>query len=55
MYLNVFGVVFLTLFSVYVRRKLSTMAEILDENEVTPSDFALLIRHVPLDWTKDKL
>jgi len=55
MYMNIFGVVFLTLFSVYLRRKLSAMAEILDENEVTPSDFALLVRHLPGDWTKEKL
>ena len=53
--MNIFGVVFLTLFSVYVRGKLRAMAEVLDENEVTPSDFALLVRHVPLDWNKDKL
>jgi hypothetical protein len=53
--LNILGVVFLTFFSVYVRRKLSAMAEILDENEVTPSDFALLVRHLPLDWTQEKL
>jgi hypothetical protein len=31
------------------------MASVLDENEVSPSDYALLVRHVPLDWPKEKL
>lgn len=31
------------------------MASVLDENEVSPSDYALLVRYVPLDWPKEKL
>jgi len=53
--MNIVGVVFITFYSVFVRRKLQDMAEILDENEVSPSDYALLVRQVPLDWTKEKL
>ncbi len=53
--INIVGVVFITFYSVYVRRKLQDMAEILDENEVSPSDYGLLVRDIPNDWTKEKL
>ncbi len=53
--MNIIGVVFITIYSVYVRRKLQQMASVLDENEVSPSDYALVVRHVPLDWSKEKL
>lgn len=53
--MNILGVVFITFYSVFVRRKLQQMAAVLDENEVSPSDYALLVRHVPVDWTKEKL
>jgi hypothetical protein len=55
MSVNIIGVVFITIYSVYVRRKLQKMASVLDENEVSPSDYALLVRHIPLEWSKEKL
>jgi hypothetical protein len=55
MSVNIIGVVFITIYSVYVRRKLQKMASVLDKNEVSPSDYALLVRHIPLEWSKEKL
>ncbi len=49
------GVVYLLIHSICMRRTLVQMALKLDEKEVSPSDFALVVRNVPKDMNKDQL
>jgi hypothetical protein len=55
MYLNMVGIIYLLIHTIFMRRTLVKMALDLDHKEVTPSDFALLVRNIPADMTKEKL
>lgn len=46
-YLNTAGIVYLLLHSIYLRRMLINMNIELDEDEVSPNDFALIARNLP--------
>lgn len=54
-YINILGVVYLLLHSIYLRKFLVQTSIILDRDEISPSDFAILVRGLPADCTKDKL
>jgi hypothetical protein len=55
MYLNMLGILYLLIHTIFMRKKLVQMANTLDHKETTPSDFALLVRNIPKDMTKEKL
>jgi len=55
MYLNMLGIGYLLIHTIFMRKNLVKMAAELDHKEVTPSDFALLVRNIPKDMTKEKL
>jgi hypothetical protein len=55
MYLNMLGIIYLLIHTIFMRKKLVQMANTLDHKETTPSDFALLVRNIPKDMTKEKL
>jgi hypothetical protein len=52
MYLNMIGIVYLLIHTICMRKSLVKMALELDNKEVTPSDFALLVRNIPKDMNK---
>jgi len=54
-YINILGVVYMLLHSIYLRKFLVGMSFQLDKDEVSPSDFALIVRGLPADCTKEKL
>lgn len=55
MYFNMLGIIILLIHSICLRKQLVKMAHSLDERQVSPSDFALLVRNIPKDMTKEKL
>jgi hypothetical protein len=55
MYFNMIGIVYLLIHTIIMRNSLVKMALNLDHKEVTPSDFALIVRNIPKDMTKEKL
>jgi hypothetical protein len=55
MYFNMLGIGYLLIHTIFMRKSLVKMASDLDHKEVTPSDFALLVRNIPKDMTKEKL
>ena len=54
-YLNIIGVLYMLFHSVYLRRLLVGMSIELDRKEISPSDYAILIRNLPKDVSKEKL
>lgn len=54
-YFNMAGIVYLLVHSIILRRALVAMNVHIDNNEVSPSDFALLVRNIPLTTTKQDL
>jgi len=54
-YFNMAGIVYLLIHSIILRRSLVAMNLYIDRNEVSPSDFALLVRNIPLTTTKEDL
>jgi hypothetical protein len=55
MYFNMFGVVYLLLHSIWLRKNLVALHLDLDRKEVSPSDFAILVRNIGLNTTKQSL
>jgi hypothetical protein len=47
--------VYMLMHSIYLRKLLAGASIDLDKNEISPSDFAVLVRGLPLDITKDTL
>lgn len=54
-YLNILGVVYMLLHSIYLRRMLVGMGLEIDRKEISPSDFAVVVRNIPIGTTKDSL
>ncbi len=54
-YINILGVVYMLLHSIYLRKFLVGMNFQLDKDEVSPSDFGLIVRGLPADCTKEML
>jgi hypothetical protein len=54
-YLNIVGVVYVLFHSIYLRRLLVSMSIELDQGEISPSDFAILVRNLPKDVTKERI
>jgi hypothetical protein len=54
-YFNIVGVVYLLSHSLYLRKLLVGMSQELDKNEISPSDFAVVVRNIPKDITKEAL
>jgi hypothetical protein len=54
-FLNILGVVYMLLHSIYLRRLLVGMSIELDKKEISPSDFAILVRNLPEDVSKEQL
>jgi hypothetical protein len=55
MYLNSAGIIILIIYQVSIRNRLAKLNLHLDENNVTPWDFALLARNLPKDLTRQEL
>ena len=55
MYFNMGGVVYLLIHSIIIRRDLVQMAQRLDNKELSPSDYALVVRNIPKNVTKERL
>lgn len=54
-FLNIIGVIYMLLHSIYLRRLLVGMSIELDKKETSPSDFAILVRNLPKDVSKEQL
>jgi hypothetical protein len=54
-YLNIIGVLYMLFHSVRLRQLLVGMSIELDRKEISPSDYAILIRNLPKDVSKEKL
>lgn len=54
-YFNILGVLYVLLHSLFLRGLLVRLGVKIDEAETSPSDFALLVKGVPRDATKDTL
>jgi len=54
-YLNILGMVYMLFHSIYLRKLLVGASIFLDKSVVSPSDYAILVRNLPLDMTKDRL
>lgn len=52
---NMAGIFCLILYSIRIRKLLLEMQIDLDVNKDTPSDYALLVRNIPLKMTQDEL
>ena len=50
-YLNAVGIVYLLIHSIYLRHMLLTMSIDLDEDQITPSDYAILVKNLPTNIT----
>ncbi len=55
MYLNAAGIIILIFYQLSIRNRLAKLNLQLDENNVTPWDFALLARNLPKDLTRQEL
>ena len=51
-YLNVAGIIYTLIHSIYLRRILLKEEAVCDENSFTPSDYAIYARHLEKDLTK---
>jgi len=54
-YLNIVGVLYVLIHSIILRRILVRMSIELDKKEVSPSDFAIVVRNIPSTMNKDQL
>jgi hypothetical protein len=54
-YLNILGVVYMLIHSISLRRLLVITTINLDREEISPSDYAILVRNLPKDVTKEEL
>jgi hypothetical protein len=54
-YLNIIGVVYMLIHSIFLRRTLVRMSIELDKKTVTPSDFAVVVRNIPNTITEVEL
>lgn len=54
-YLNIIGVIYVLLHSIYLRKMLVGMGIELDKKDVSPSDFGIIVRNLPMDITKETL
>jgi len=54
-YLNIVGALYTLFHSIVLRRLLVRMTIDLDKKEVSPSDFAIVVRNLPKGVTKDDL
>lgn len=54
-YFNMAGILYLLLHSIFLRRSLVRMHCELDRKEVSPSDYAVLVRGIPREMTKKTL
>ena len=54
-YFNMLGIVYLLLHSIILRRSLVSLHLQIDRKEVSPSDYALLVRNIPLTTNKEEL
>lgn len=54
-YLNIVGVVYMLIHSIFLRRMLVKMGIDVDKKEVSPSDYAILVRGLPPETDKDEL
>lgn len=54
-YLNIIGAIFVLIYSIFMRRTLVKMNADIDRSDVSPSDFALVVRNVPLNTTNESL
>ena len=54
-YLNIIGILYMLIHSIILRRNLVIMSIELDRKEISPSDFAILVRNLPKDVSKEKL
>lgn len=52
-FFNIIGMVYMLFHSIYLRRLLVGTSIELDKKEISPNDFAILVRGLPLDCTKD--
>jgi hypothetical protein len=54
-YLNIIGVLYMLFHSITLRKLLVGMSIDLDRKEISPSDYAILVRNLPKDVSKEKL
>ena len=54
-YLNILGVVYMLFHSIFLRRLLVGLSLEIDKKETSPSDFAIVVRNIPKNVTKDSL
>jgi hypothetical protein len=52
-FLQILGVVYMLAHSVYLRRLLVGLSLELDKKEISPSDFAVVVRNIPKTMSKD--
>lgn len=50
---NIAGIVIVIISSIFVRRRMVKMQIELDKDKVTPSDYGMLVRNIPLTMTKE--
>jgi hypothetical protein len=55
MYVNLFGIMYLLLQAILISKNLGGQHFELDSETVTPSDFAVIVRDIPKDITKEVL
>lgn len=54
-YLNILGVVYMLFHSIFLRRLLVKLSLEIDKKETSPSDFAIVVRNIPKNVSKDSL
>ena len=52
---NMLGIVYVIFHSIYLRRMLVRLEIKLDEKKVSPSDYSVIVRNIPLTKTKVEL
>jgi hypothetical protein len=52
---NLVGIIALLIFALYIRKKLLKIQVELDNEHITPSDYALMVFNLPLDKSEDEL
>lgn len=54
-YLNMLGAIYVLIHSIFLRRMLVNMSGELDKAEVSPQDYGVIVRNIPLNTTADSL
>jgi len=54
-FFNMIGIFFLIVYSIRIRKMMLEMQIDLDQEKNTPSDYALLVRNIPLTMTQEEL